>query len=257
MLRTLGKKMARAAVYTERYGLSFIYLYFTWIEFHAVWYFVWNHFYNLRLIWIEPPITRSILFTEIARHIIALLLNLFTGIFLLLARRTAVLPQQLKDILVPLVAAFFVLVYDVTSWFPTVIQKSLCPHNWQLFFIFAGLVLCAMGPALAIWAILYLRRSFGILVEVRKVVLGGPYQWMRHPMYSGYICMLAGLVLVNFSVAYFILVPIHIALLLYRARLEETRLSEYSAEYREYRKRSGFIFPKFRFVPAVGSPELK
>jgi protein-S-isoprenylcysteine O-methyltransferase Ste14 len=42
------------------------------------------------------------------------------------------------------------------------------------------------------------------------------------------------------------LVPIHIALLLYRARLEEARLSEYSAEYQEYRKRTGFIFPRFR-----------
>jgi hypothetical protein len=35
-------------------------------------------------------------------------------------------------------------------------------------------------------------------------------------------------------------------LLLYRARLEESRLSEYSMEYREYRKRTGFIFPRFR-----------
>jgi protein-S-isoprenylcysteine O-methyltransferase Ste14 len=58
--------------------------------------------------------------------------------------------------------------------------------------------------------------------------------------------MLTGLALANFSAAYFILVPIHIALLLYRARLEELRLSEHSTEYREYRKRTGFIFPKFR-----------
>jgi protein-S-isoprenylcysteine O-methyltransferase Ste14 len=65
-------------------------------------------------------------------------------------------------------------------------------------------------------------------------------------MYLGYICMLIGLALVNFSAAYFILIPIHIALLLYRARLEEARLSEYSAEYREYQKRTGFVFPKLR-----------
>ena len=81
---------------------------------------------------------------------------------------------------------------------------------------------------------------------VRKVILDGPYQWVRHPIYLGYICMLAGLVLANFSAAYFILVPIHIALLLYRARLEEARLSEHSAEYREYMKRTGFIFPRLR-----------
>ena len=60
---------------------------------------------------------------------------------------------------------------------------------------------------------------------------------------------MAGLVLANFSGACFILVPIHIFLLLYRARLEEARLSEYSAEYREYLKRTGFIFPRLRRPP--------
>jgi protein-S-isoprenylcysteine O-methyltransferase Ste14 len=98
----------------------------------------------------------------------------------------------------------------------------------------------------ALWAILYLGRSFGVFVVVRTVIFGGPYRWVRHPMYLGYICMLAGLALANYSVAYFSLVPIHMVLLLYRARLEESRLSEYSMEYREYRKRTGFIFPRFR-----------
>jgi protein-S-isoprenylcysteine O-methyltransferase Ste14 len=55
-----------------------------------------------------------------------------------------------------------------------------------------------------------------------------------------------GVALANFSGAYFLLVAIHISLLLYRAHLEETELSEYSPEYREYIKRTGFIFPRFR-----------
>jgi protein-S-isoprenylcysteine O-methyltransferase Ste14 len=99
---------------------------------------------------------------------------------------------------------------------------------------------------MAIWSVLFLGRSFGIFVVVRKVVLDGPYRWVRHPMYLGYIFMLAGLVLINFSPAYLMLVPIHIFLLLYRAHLEEVRLSGHSAEYREYVKRTGFIFPKLR-----------
>jgi protein-S-isoprenylcysteine O-methyltransferase Ste14 len=65
-------------------------------------------------------------------------------------------------------------------------------------------------------------------------------------MYLGFICLLVGLILANFSGAYFILVPIHISLLLYRARLEEARLSEHSTEYREYLRQTGFIFPRFR-----------
>jgi len=126
------------------------------------------------------------------------------------------------------------------------LRKSLCSPDWQTPLIVIGLFLGLMGPAVAIWAVLYLGRSFGVFVVVRKAILDGPYQWVRHPMYLGYIFMLAGLVLANFSVAYIILVSIHIALLLYRARLEEARLSEHSAEYREYVKRTGFIFPKLR-----------
>lgn len=64
-------------------------------------------------------------------------------------------------------------------------------------------------------------------------------------MYSGYLCFLAGFALANFSAAFFILVPLHMFLLLYRARLEEERLAACSPEYAEYRKRTGFIFPKF------------
>jgi len=47
------------------------------------------------------------------------------------------------------------------------------------------------------------------------------------------------------SLAGFMLVPLHMGLLLYRARLEETRLAARSPEYEAYRRRTGFIFPKF------------
>jgi protein-S-isoprenylcysteine O-methyltransferase Ste14 len=240
MLKTLGRKAALTAVYAERYVLSLVYLYFAWVELHILW-----------LIWFGPS---GAVFVVVARHVIALLLNFFVGILLLLGRRPAVPPQKLKDILVPLITSFFNLTYNAIPWFPASVQKSLCPSGLQTPLPAAGLLLGVIGSAVAIWGILYLGRSFGVFVVVRKVILTGPYQWVRHPMYLGYICMLTGLALANFSAAYFILVPIHIGLLLYRARLEEARLSEYSAEYREYRKRAGFIFPRLR-RPAPGSPD--
>jgi protein-S-isoprenylcysteine O-methyltransferase Ste14 len=235
MLKILSRKAALTAVYAERYVLSLVYLYFAWVEFHKLW-----------LIWLGPPSTSGAEAMQAARHVILLLLNFFVGILLLLGRRAAVPPQNPKDILIPLAASFFNLTYNATPWFPTLLQKNLCSPDWQTPLIVAGLLLGLIGPALAIWGILFLGRAFGIFVVVRKVIFDGPYQWVRHPMYLGYIGMLVGLALVNFSAAYFILVPIHIALLLYRARLEEARLSEYSAEYLEYRKRTGFIFPRLR-----------
>ena len=235
MLRTLSQKAALAAVYAERYLLSLVYLGYAGYEFHKLWF-----------IWLGPASNSGAAAVEVARHIIALMLNFFVGVLLLLGRRAAVAPQNLKDILIPLAGSFFYLTYNTTYWFPALLRKSLCSPGWQGPLTVTGLFLGLMGPAVATWAVLYLGRSFGIFVVVRKVILDGPYQWVRHPIYLGYICMLAGLVLVNFSAAYFILVPIHIGLLLYRAHLEEVRLSEHSVEYRKYMKRTGFIFPKLR-----------
>jgi protein-S-isoprenylcysteine O-methyltransferase Ste14 len=235
MLKTLSPRAASLAVGAERYGLSLVYLCLTWVEFHRLW-----------VIWLGPASASGAAAVEAARHIILLMLNFFVAALLLLARRAAVPPRNSRDIVIPLATSFFNLTYNTTPWFPAVLLKSLCSVDWQIRFTVTGLVLGLIGPAVAVWSILFLGRSFGIFVVVRKVILDGPYQWVRHPMYLGYILMLLGLALANFSMAYFILVPIHIGLLLYRARLEEARLSEHSPEYREYTKRTGFIFPRLR-----------
>jgi protein-S-isoprenylcysteine O-methyltransferase Ste14 len=235
MLKTLSPRAALLAVYAERYVLSLAYLVFTWVEFH-----------KLQLIWLSPPSTSGTAAVQAAGHVILLFLNFFVGLLLLLGRSVAVPPQKPRDIVLPLVTSFFSLIYNAAPWYPALLLKNLCSPDWRMSLTVTGLFLGLCGPAVAIWSVLFLGRSFGIFIVVRQVVLEGPYRWVRHPMYLGYIFMLTGLVLVNFSPAYLVLVPIHIFLLLYRAHLEETRLSEHSAEYREYMKRTGFIFPKLR-----------
>lgn len=229
----LNRKTALAAIFTERYVLSLVYLYLAWNEFQKPW-----------LGWNGQPATEAALLVETSRHINRLLLFLFTAVLLLLARRAAVPPRNLKDIVIPLVTTFFNILYGVATRFPASLQQSLSPASWQLPLAITGFVFVVIGPLIALWGILWLGRSFGIFIEVRKVILGGPYRWVRHPMYLGWICMYAGLALANGSAAYLILVPVHIFLLLYRARLEEARLCEYSLEYREHMRRTGFIFPK-------------
>jgi protein-S-isoprenylcysteine O-methyltransferase Ste14 len=64
-------------------------------------------------------------------------------------------------------------------------------------------------------------------------------------MYLGWVFVCTGLILANFSGAFFLLAGAHIALMLYRAHLEEEHLAKHSLDYQEYRKRTGFIFPKF------------
>jgi protein-S-isoprenylcysteine O-methyltransferase Ste14 len=110
----------------------------------------------------------------------------------------------------------------------------------------ASLAFLVIGPLIALWGLLYLGRSFGIFVSVRRVVLQGPYRWIRHPMYLGWACSAFGLALSNFSSAYILIVAVHFVLMLYRARLEEAELREFSPDYREFMKKTGFFLPKIR-----------
>ncbi len=232
---TFGCVTALIAMGVERYVLSWVYLYLALVELDKI----------LRIHSGELAIETTP-FIDVAHHVILLVLSLFTCLMLIVARRAAVPPQRLKFILIPLATTFFNLFYFAIPYFPASLRINLCPHDFQKSLLVAGLACIIIGPAVALWGILYLGRSFGIFVTVRKVVLTGPYQWIRHPMYLGWVWFCIGIALANFSAAYFLLVTMHISLLLYRAQLEETQLSEHSAEYRENMQRTGFIFPKFR-----------
>ena len=48
-------------------------------------------------------------------------------------------------------------------------------------------VLATAGLAYSVWGLAYLRRSFSIVPEARRLVMGGPYSLSRHPVYLGEI----------------------------------------------------------------------
>jgi protein-S-isoprenylcysteine O-methyltransferase Ste14 len=50
-----------------------------------------------------------------------------------------------------------------------------------------GVALVLAGMAFSLSAKLVLRRSFGVVAANRGVKVGGPYRFVRHPMYAGYV----------------------------------------------------------------------
>lgn len=58
-------------------------------------------------------------------------------------------------------------------------------------------LLALAGLALQISAKLTLRRSFGIVAANRGVKVSGPYRFVRHPMYAGYVMTHVGFLLHN------------------------------------------------------------
>jgi protein-S-isoprenylcysteine O-methyltransferase Ste14 len=232
---TLGQRAGLAAVYLERYGLSLVFLAMAG---HRVQQLIVMGQAERAQIAAAP-------LTGILSQVIWVQLYVYVGVLLLIGRRVMSPPQNFTDLVIPLGTTFFNLAYSAVPWLPMALQKSLCPAGWQMSCLASGLFFNLLGLTVAVWAAIHLGRSFGVLIEVRKPVMRGAYRWVRHPMYVGEICFLIGFAIASFSVAIFVLVPIHIALLLYRAGLEESRLAAVSPEYAAYRKRTGFIFPKF------------
>jgi protein-S-isoprenylcysteine O-methyltransferase Ste14 len=223
------------AIFAERWVLSVVFFYLAWSEFGKA----------QGIYWGQLPRESGSVFVDVARHYILFVAGCLTGGFLLFARRAAVLPERLSFVLVPLTTTFFTLLYYTVPSFPAAMRASLCPPEWRSTVVTIGLTCAIVGPLISVWGIMHLGRSFGVFVAVRRVVLTGPYRWVRHPMYLGWVFICIGVAISNFSAAYFLLTGIHMALLIYRARLEEAQLAQHSAEYRDIMKRTGFIFPKF------------
>jgi protein-S-isoprenylcysteine O-methyltransferase Ste14 len=100
----------------------------------------------------------------------------------------------------------------------------------------AGLVLVTIAAFLSLASLLSLGRSFGIRPALRHLVVGGPYRFVRHPMYLSYILGDVGYNLQEWNIGTVLLVLVGWISLLYRIRAEERVLSG-DARWRSYADR--------------------
>ena len=104
--------------------------------------------------------------------------------------------------------------------------------------ILFGDLLATAGLAYSVWGLAYLRRSFSIIPEARRLVTGGPYGLSRHPVYLGEIATALGINIATggwlsaVAIAYFVICE------LLRIGWEERILAQaFPGEYPEYARR--------------------
>ena len=107
----------------------------------------------------------------------------------------------------------------------------------------ASLVLVIAGTAFAIYAVLVLGRSISILPEARKLVTGGPYALVRHPLYLGEMIAVAGVALQFLSGWSLLLLGLVWAFQLQRMKYEERVLFQSFPEYGDYMARTARLVP--------------
>lgn len=107
----------------------------------------------------------------------------------------------------------------------------------------ASTAMSLVAFTLAVYGLLYLRRSLSIIPEVRRLVTGGPYRVVRHPLYAAEILAAVAFVLVNpGALAAVVLVPF-VLTQLQRSKFEERLLTEAYPHYREYAQHTRRLIP--------------
>lgn len=108
-----------------------------------------------------------------------------------------------------------------------------------------GVFLLFFGNSLQAYAKLILRRSFGITPANRGIKITGPYRFMRHPMYAGYLAVHIGVLAVMFSWWNLLIYAIGWTAQIKRLLAEERLLGD-DPEYRDY---MGQV--RWRLIPGV------
>lgn len=108
-----------------------------------------------------------------------------------------------------------------------------------------GTLLMIAGLALAVASIGCLGKSFSLMPEARRLVTGGPYRLVRHPVYLATVIQGAGLILIYPSIAAILIYTVEVVLQIIRMGYEERVLRDTFPEYEDYARRiSARLIPR-------------
>ena len=103
--------------------------------------------------------------------------------------------------------------------------------------VLPAVLLSTGGLAYTVWSLLYLRRSFSILPEARRLVTGGPYGLSRHPLYLGEGVAAIGITVPTIGWSGALLLAWFLGAQYLRIRVEEQVLEREFPDYAAYRTR--------------------
>jgi len=177
-------------------------------------------------------------------------------ILALFARRTKVAEGWLLRLqhVVPLYFGFFLIFY----------HRDFGPLAYRLYsndaVAILGTLLTFFGIAIAIWARITLGRYWSgnvMLKEGHRLITAGPYNFVRHPIYTGFIVGAFGTALSAARIDAFIGFAIITVSFLFKLRREEALLtSEFGEEFLRFKKQIPALMPHIQWGPA-SKPRLR
>jgi protein-S-isoprenylcysteine O-methyltransferase Ste14 len=112
-------------------------------------------------------------------------------------------------------------------------------YAWEL----SSAILIAISGALTCFVVVRLGRSFSTMPEARQLVTGGPYRFVRHPLYVAEELAIIGVYLQNRSLIALCLLVVQFWLQLQRMQCEEEVLADAFPAYGDYCRRTARLVP--------------
>jgi protein-S-isoprenylcysteine O-methyltransferase Ste14 len=114
-----------------------------------------------------------------------------------------------------------------------------------------AVVMIITGMVLSAWTVSWLGRSASVAPQARRLVTGGPYQIIRHPLYLCEEIAILGILFIKLSPIAAAIAVVQWFFQLRRMNEEEKVLRETFSEYEIYARTVPRIIPKMRW-PAQG-----
>ncbi len=134
----------------------------------------------------------------------------------------------------------------VAAQFSVLAAMVAWPAPWRI--DLPALVLGALSAAAAAWVLLYNRPgNFNIRPDPRpggRLITGGPYRFVRHPMYVSLLGGAGAIALAAHAVAQTMLWLVLLLVLWGKSAMEERLLAGRWPEYASYRARTGRFTPR-------------
>lgn len=159
------------------------------------------------------------------------------------ARRQAALPRLLNMALLICAAAML-----AAPHLPmTALEARLLPGTQWKLWAGLGAALTFLGLLFTVWARIYLGRNWSGVAAVKadhELITGGPYGWVRHPIYSGLALAFLGMAVAVGQWRGVLSVALALAAIVQRIIVEEGFMrQQFGVAYENYAKRVRAVIP--------------
>jgi protein-S-isoprenylcysteine O-methyltransferase Ste14 len=130
--------------------------------------------------------------------------------------------------------------------FCSIASRSITKGSVNFFIEYLGVFLIWIGMLLFLFSLKFLGKEYSPCFDSyipTKIIIYGPYSYIRHPIYTSNLLTLLGALFISMSL---ILVLIFLVVLYFyfnAAILEEKDLINSNPEYKEYKKRTRMFIP--------------